>query len=134
MIIHRRDCVNLGKVDKERMVLLEWEQVIGKADFQPGPDYHDLEELDWRILKHHRKLGRDYSHVVARMLHAAKDEVFAHHRKLRRLKLIDRIKPLIMRYRKGIVDNKWIKHRNHTYYDLTEKGRNYLQYHDEQED
>jgi len=32
----------------------------------------------------------------------------------------------MIRYRKGIVDGKWIKHRHHTYYALTQKGNRVL--------
>jgi len=39
-----------------------------------------------------------------------------------------------MQYRKGIVDNKWVKHRNHTYYKLTEKGTKYLDYFEKSEE
>jgi hypothetical protein len=130
MIVHKRGCANLGKVDSERIVSLEWQEILDSPDFEPDADYRQLESLDWRVLRHHEHMGVDYSHVVARALHVAKDEIFACHRKLRGMKLLARVKPLIMQYRKGIVDNKWIKHRNHTYYELTEKGRRYLEYHE----
>ena len=42
----------------------------------------------------------------------------------------ERVEPLMIRYRKNIVKGKWIKHRNHTYYELTEKGRKYLAHHE----
>ena len=48
---------------------------------------------------------------------------------MREMGLLERVEPLIIQYRKGIVDNKWIKHRNHTYYGLTSKGESYLRYH-----
>jgi len=32
----------------------------------------------------------------------------------------------IVQNRKGLVDNKWVKHGNHTYYEPTEKGKAYL--------
>lgn len=132
MIIHRRDCDNLIKVEDSRVVKLQWAEVLIADEFTPEPDYEQLEEIDWRILKHHQVLGVDYSHVVARALNAPKPEVFEHHQKLRELKLLARVKPLMMQYRKGIVDGKWIKHRNHTYYELTPKGVDYLKYHEKE--
>ena len=55
-----------------------------------------------------------------------KQTVFDRHRKLREMGLLERVTATMVRYRKGIVDNKWIKHRNHTYFDLTDRGRKYL--------
>ena len=133
MIVHRRDCANLLKVEHERLVVLEWQEILALAEFTPEADYEQLEELDWRILKHHQVMGVDYSHVVARALNATKEDIFDHHRKLRELKLLTRVKALMMRYRKGVVDNKWIKHRNHTYYELTAKGTNYLKYREQEQ-
>lgn len=130
LIVHRRVCGNLGKVDPERLVKLSWSEIVTDQEFIPDDDYQELDDLDWKVLRHHQVMGVDYSHVVARALNATKDEVFARHRKLRSLKLLERVKPLMMQYRKGIVDNKWIKHRNHTYYELTGKGERYLEYHE----
>ncbi|MFH2037144.1 MAG: DUF2250 domain-containing protein, partial [Candidatus Zixiibacteriota bacterium] len=81
---------------------------------------------DFKIMNHHKIYGVDYSLKVARMLNLDKQIVFDSHKKLRDLNLLERVKELMMQYRKGIVDNKWIKHRNHTYYNLTEKGEQYL--------
>jgi hypothetical protein len=133
LIVHRRGCGNLGKVDPERIVKLSWSEVVANDGFAPDDDYHDLDDLDWKVLRHHQAMGVDYSHVVARALNATKDEIFERHRKLRSLKLLARVKPLMMQYRKGIVDNKWIKHRNHTYYELTGKGERYLEYHQKEQ-
>jgi len=126
--VHRSDCPNLTKAPPDRLVDLTWNDILADASFQPGADYDDLDELDWRVMKLHRQYGVDYSLKVARMLHAEKQVVFDSHAKLREMGLMERVKPLIIQYRKGVVDNKWIKHRNHTYYDLTERGRQYLTY------
>ncbi|MCK4858260.1 MAG: DUF2250 domain-containing protein [candidate division Zixibacteria bacterium] len=131
MIVHRQDCPNLAKVVPSRVVALAWDDIMPEESFTPDADYHDLDELDWRILGHHQAMGVDYSLVVARTLHASRDDVFSRHRRLRSLKLLKRVEPLMMQYRKGIVKNKWIKHRNHTYYELTPKGIDYLEYHQE---
>ena len=126
--VHRTGCLSLERSPKERLVSLEWSDILDAAEPAPGEDFVDLDELDFRILSLHRKYGVDYSLKVARMLHVEKATVFEHHRKLRVMGLVERVEPLIIQYRKGIVDNKWIKHRNHTYYRLTEKGLLYLDY------
>jgi len=126
--VHRSDCPNLDKAPPDRLVDLRWDDILAEAAFQPGADYDDIGELDWRIMKLHDQYGVDYSLKVARMLHAERQVVFHSHAKLREMALLERVKPLIIQYRKGVVDNKWIKHRNHTYYDLTERGRQYLAY------
>lgn len=130
--VHVEDCPNLNKAEQDRLVLLEWDEIIAAPEFQPDADYDDLTGLDWQIMQHHREYGVDYSLKVARILHADKQAVFDSHAKLRELELLERVKPLIIQYRKGIVDNKWIKHRNHTYYDLTDRGNQYLDYYLEQ--
>jgi len=127
--VHRNGCSNLVKADPARLVMLEWKDILAADDFKPGKDYEELDNIDWRILKHHLAYGVDYSLKVAAMLHLDKQAVFDSHTKLRAMKLLARVKPLMMQYRKGIAKNKWIKHRNHTYYDLTDKARKYLEHH-----
>jgi len=95
---------------------------------KPGQDYFELKEVDFRILKHHQVLGADYSLMVAKILKIEPERVFEHHKKLRDLKLLERVKKVMMQYRKGIVDYKWIKHRNHTYYRITPEGEKYLDF------
>lgn len=127
--VHKVDCPNLQSVEPERLLTLKWNDLlIEKESFQPESDYSSLEEIDFLILQHHKEYGIDYSLVVARKLTIPKQEAFDRHKKLKELELIQRVDATMVQYRKGIVDNKWIKHRNHTYYDLTEKGNNYLTY------
>ena len=129
MIVHKSDCHNLNKVEEARRIELEWNAILADEPEAPDQDYNDLSELDFTILKHHKVYGVDYSLKVARVLNADKQAVFESHNRLREMNLLERVKKLIIQYRKGIVDNKWIKHRNHTYYKLTEKGNLYLEYH-----
>nr|MBN2277029.1 DUF2250 domain-containing protein [candidate division Zixibacteria bacterium] len=126
--VHKADCANLKKADPERLVPLEWNDIIAPNEFQPDDDYHLLEEIDFKILQHHKIYGVDYSLKIAAMHHLTRQSVFDCHTRLREMKLLERVPELMMRYRKGIVDNKWIKHRNHTYYRLTDKGRDYLEF------
>lgn len=127
--VHRADCPNLLKAPADRLVTLQWSDILAGEQFKPDADYAELDELDWRVMKLHREYGVDYSLKVARMLAADKGAVFESHAKLRKMGLLERVEPLIIQYRKGIVNNRWIKHRNHTYYDLTRRGNQYLDYH-----
>lgn len=127
--VHTRDCHNLNNVEADRLILLEWDEILNQDDqFQPENDYSELENIDFQVLSHHENYGIDYSLVVARKLNITKQNAFDIHKKLKDMGLIERVEAKIVQYRKGIVDNKWIKHRNHTYYDLTDKGKNYLIY------
>jgi hypothetical protein len=126
--VHKTECENLRKADQTRLVSLQWRDILGGKSFKPDDDYNLLDEVDFRVLNHHSNYGVDYSLKVARILHLEKQSVFDSHDKLRDMGLLERVEPKIIRYRKGIVDNKWIKHRNHTYYNLTKKGEKYLQY------
>ncbi len=126
--VHRADCSNLANVEQERLVPLNWSDVIVTDAFVPDDLYLSLEENDFRILALHKEVGLDYSLKVANILRIDRKEVFDRHRKLRDLGLLRRVPKVMIRYRKGIVDNKWIKHRNHTYYELTEKGESYAEH------
>ncbi|MBN2226658.1 MAG: DUF2250 domain-containing protein [candidate division Zixibacteria bacterium] len=126
--VHRVDCPNLTKADPERLMTLRWADIVDAEDFAPDDDFHDLDETDFVILAHHETYGVDYSLKVAAVIHLDKQTVFDCHTRLREMGLVKRVKPLIIQYRKNIVKNRWIKHRNHTYYELTEKGKNYLAY------
>ena len=126
--VHRSSCVNLQKADQARLVSLEWKDILAEDEFTPDDDFAELDELDFRILRHHRDLGVDYSLKTARLLNIDKQTMFDRHHKLRDMSLLRRVEPLIIQYRKGVVNNKWIKHRNHTYYELTKKGRHYLEH------
>ena len=127
--VHRADCNSLRKADQTRLVALNWPDILAEVEFSPGEDYASLDSIDFAVLRHHREFGVDYSLMVARQLGIEKQAAFDSHRKLRQMDLLRRVEPTMIRYRKGIVDNKWIKHRNHTYYELTDKGLQYLQYH-----
>jgi hypothetical protein len=125
--VHRADCPNLNKVPMDRLVILNWDDIraAGQTGSLPLPPelVAQLDSVDYAILAHHQEMGVDYAAVVACSTGIARAEVFVRHRKLRDLGLLERVEPRIIRYRKGIVDGKWIKHRNHTYYDLTALGR-----------
>jgi hypothetical protein len=126
--VHKSDCSNLKKAEKDRLITLSWSEILASDDFVPGENFEDLDEVDFAVLKHHQTFGVDYSLKVAAVLNLDRQVAFDSHAKLRKMKLLKRVEPLMIQYRKNIVKNKWIKHRNHTYYELTKKGRDYLQY------
>jgi predicted transcriptional regulator len=109
-------------------VTLDWKEITRPEAFLPDDDFTELNDIDFMILNHHRQYGPDYSHKVAAMLNLDRRAVFDCHSRLRELGLLERVEPRMIQYRKNIVKGKWIKHRNHTYYDLTDKGKRYLDF------
>lgn len=128
IVIHKTSCDNLKKVEAKRLLSLSWDEILEAKESKPDQDYSQLDEVDFRILQHHQVMGVDYAWVVAQMLNLEPQVVFEHQRKLRDLKLLERVQKVMIQYRKSIVDNKWIKHRNHTYYRITPKGERYLNF------
>ncbi len=123
--IHKIGCGNLKSIQPERLLMLEWDEALSKEtkpEQSENPVFSKLDDVDFKILAHHAKMGVDYAAVVAKSIKVDRATVFERHKKLRDLKLLARVQPKMIRYRKNIVDNKWIKHRNHTYYEITEKG------------
>jgi hypothetical protein len=128
--VHHADCTNLEKADPERLVQLQWPEILAPQEFVPDEDYAALENADFAILKHHLKYDIDYSLKVAAVLRIDKQEAFERHKKLTDSGLLERVPAVMVRYRKNTAANKWIKHRNHTYYRLTDKGQAYLKHRD----
>ncbi len=128
LIVHKASCDNLKKAESKRLVSLSWDEILEKEEEKPDEEYYELDELDFRILQHHLSMGVDYSWMVASVLDIDPEIVFERHKKLKNLKLLKRVEPVMIQYRKKIVDNKWIKHRNHTYYQIAPKGEKYLKF------
>ncbi len=126
--VHKTGCPNVDITDQSRLITLEWSDIILTDIFEPEADYKELNEIDFLIMNHHKIYGVDYSLKVAAMLSVDKKAVFDSHKKLRDMNILERVEPLMIQYRKGIAKNKWIKHRNHTYYNLTNKGKKYLEF------
>jgi hypothetical protein len=126
--VHRRDCANLAKAEPARLVMLEWSEISAPPQAAPDNDFRELDRVDFDILRHHRDFDIDYSLMVAKAVGIDKQEAFDRHRKLKDLGLLERVNALMVRYRKTTAEHKWIKHRNHTYYGLTEKGARYLEF------
>lgn len=127
--VHRHNCPNLNKTDPERLIDLDWKDITEAPPIPPDDDYRQLDTVDFAVLKHHRDYDIDYSLMVAKVLLIPRQEAFERHDKLRNLGLLERVDAVMVRYRKNIAPGKWVKHRNHTYYRLTEKGAGYLAYH-----
>ncbi len=134
VVVHKTSCRNIKNTESERRLSLFWEDISEEEENKPDKDYYQLDELDFRILKHHKVMGVDYSLMVAKILKIETEQAFERHRKLKSLRLLKRVAPVMIRYRKNIVVNKWIKHRNHTYYQITPKGERYLDFFISQED
>lgn len=128
IVVHKTSCENLKKVEPKRLFSLSWEEVSESEESTPDSDYSKLDGIDFRILGHHQVMGVDYSWVVAEKLNLEPQQVFERHKKLKNLKLLERVPKVMIQYRKNIVDHKWIKHRNHTYYRITPKGEKYLNF------
>lgn len=126
--VHKQGCSSLSMIEPERTMVLSWDEITAEPPPTAGDDIKDLDDVDFRIMMHHDSVGVDYSLKVAAILHLDRRTVFDRHAKLRDMGLLARVEPRIIQYRKNIVRGKWIKHRNHTYYDLTDKGRLYLSY------
>ncbi|RKX22991.1 MAG: hypothetical protein DRP35_00610 [Candidatus Zixiibacteriota bacterium] len=126
--VHKQNCTNLKKAEPDRLVQLEWHDILEVPESKPDDDFNRLEIIDFKILEHHQNLGIDYSLKVAKDVNIPKQDAFDRHEKLKNMELIERVDALMVQYRKGVVKNKWIKHRNHTYYQITSKGKKYLDY------
>ena len=129
--VHHAKCRALQGFRPERLLAVSWDEVQATETETPAvtlpPEFAELDETDYFILKHHQELGMDYSIVVAETLRIPLEEMHQRHRKLRDLGGLKRVEGRIIHYRKNIVKGKWIKHRNHTYYELTPEGRTWIQ-------
>ena len=129
--VHHSECNAVHSFRPERLLSITWDEI--RAAEMPTdsvtlpPEFAELDETDYFILKHHQEFGMDYSIVVAEALRIPLEEMHQRHRKLRDLGGLKRVEGRIIHYRKNIVKGKWIKHRNHTYYELTPEGRTWIQ-------
>lgn len=134
--VHRATCRALQGFRAERLLAVAWDEVrraaAATAPVALSPGFAELDETDYFILKHHQEFGMDYSIVVAETLQVPLAEMHQRHRKLRDLGGLKRVEGRIIHYRKNIVKGKWIKHRNHTYYELTPEGALWIQAFEEQ--
>lgn len=135
--VHHDTCNALQGFRTERLLKVTWDEIRATeiaSDTAPlAPEFAELDETDYFILKHHQELGMDYSIVVAEALRIPLEEMHQRHRKLRDLGGLKRVEGRIIQYRKNIVKGKWIKHRNHTYYELTPEGKTWIQAFEDQQ-
>ena len=81
-----------------------------------------MDELDLKILYYIYNCGPVYIKKLSERLQKDFDTIRTHIKKLRSVDYIERVSCRMVDYRINR-KNKVIKHRNHTYYDLTRKGR-----------
>ena len=128
--VHDSSCAAVTSLRTERLLDVSWDEIhkskIPDTSHDIPSEVTELDETDYFILKHHQELGMDYSIVVAETLRIPLEEVQQRHRKLRELGGLKRVQGRIIHYRKNIVKGKWIKHRNHTYYELTPEGSQWI--------
>ena len=128
--VHDATCNAVQGLRAERLLRVTWDEIRStqaSADGAPlAPEFAELDETDYFILKHHQEFGMDYSIVVAEALRVPLQEMQQRHRKLRELGGLKRVQGRVIQYRKNIVKGKWIKHRNHTYYELTPEGKTWI--------
>ena len=128
--VHRSNCTSVQRLRLERLLEVTWGEIHAAekpADIEAEDSTFDkLDEVDYLVLKHHQDFGLDYSIVVSEMLGLPLEETHNRHRKLRGLGGLKRVERRMIQYRKNIVKGKWIKHRNHTYYELTPKGDRWI--------
>lgn len=128
--VHHAECASVQGLRTERLLKVSWQE-IQAAEIPPeatlAPEFDELDETDYFVLKHHQEFGMDYSIVVAETLQIPLEEMHRRHRKLRELGGLKRVEGRIIHYRKNIVKGKWIKHRNHTYYELTPDGKTWIE-------
>jgi len=84
-----------------------------------------LNDLEIKVLKYHKQKGCDYSKSLARALNIKLCEAFAVHKKLLSLGYLEKVSSRLTKYQVN-TKTKIVKHRNHTYYQLTQKGKQFV--------
>ncbi len=124
--VHDTSCPSVPGLRTERLLEVSWDEIYKTKESDTSQDIpsgiEELDDTDYFILKRHQEFGMDYSKVVSETLRIPLEEAHQRHRKLRELGGLKRVEGKIIHYRKNIVKGKWIKHRNHTYYELTPEG------------
>ena len=88
-------------------------------------DESTLNKLDIKILYYIYNAGPAYIKKLGQRMHEGIDVIQKHTQELERLGYIERITRRMVDYRINR-KNKAAKHRNHTYYDVSRKGRHFL--------
>ncbi len=126
--VHDTSCKTIVGLRPERLLDVTWDEIhTSEKPEIPLEIPAEIDETDYYILKHHQEMGMDYAIVVAETIRLPLEEMHQRHRKLRELGGLKRVEGRIIHYRKNRVKGKWIKHRNHTYYELTPEGSQWIQ-------
>ncbi|CAB1127918.1 conserved protein of unknown function [Candidatus Hydrogenisulfobacillus filiaventi] len=92
-----------------------------------GPVEEGTDLLDRKLLAYFKALGPDYAKLIGFRFARPVDEVRARLEHLEALGLVERVEGRIVKYYHRRV--KAVKHRNHTYYQLTREGDHFLRRH-----
>ncbi|SMP03712.1 Uncharacterized protein SAMN06265339_0139 [Desulfurobacterium pacificum] len=86
---------------------------------------NNLNELEIKILYYIHQTGPAYIKKLCQRLREDNDTIRKHIKKLEQLGYLERVSGRLVEYR---IDrrNKVVKHRNHTYYDITRKGKHFI--------
>ncbi len=89
------------------------------------PEVPDLDVLDFKIIYYVYKAGPAYIKKLAQRMHGDLETIREHLKKLQQLGLLERVSKRMVDYRISR-HSKATKHRNHTYYEVTRKGRRFV--------
>lgn len=92
-----------------------------------GPIVEGTDALDRAILAYLKALGPDYAKLLSIRLARPLEEIRARLNRLEGSGLIERVEGRIVKYYHRRL--KAVKHRNHTYYQLTRDGEHFLRRH-----
>ena len=85
--VHDATCNAIQNFRTERLLDVTWDEIrtteMPTDSVTLPPEFAELDETDYFILKHHQELGMDYSIVVAEALRIPLEETHQRHRKLR---------------------------------------------------
>ncbi len=84
-----------------------------------------LDDLEIAVLKYHKHKGCDYSKSLSRVLHIPLQKAFEVHKKLFELGYLEKINSRLTKYKINS-KTKITKHRNHTYYQLSQIGKQFI--------
>ncbi len=86
----------------------------------------ELGEIELKILKYHKVMGADYSKLVSHRFGLKLCEAMKIHKNLLEIGLLEKVNGRIVDYHTNVKRTKTVKHRNHTYYVLSRKGKLFL--------
>jgi predicted transcriptional regulator len=88
----------------------------------------ELRDLEIKILKYHKIAGADYSKLISHRFGLSLSDAMKIHKKLLELGFLEKVSGSIINYHTKLKNGKYkyVKHRNHTYYTLSRKGKHFI--------